>query len=299
MDNVILIFLDGVGIGRNDPGENPFFRLKFRFIEEHFGEIPHLGNQFLNSDNKYIFPVDARMGVDLLPQSGTGQTSIFCGVNAPEILGRHFGPFPHSELLPVLEEKNILDSLIKDGKKVTFLNAYPERFFQYIKSGKKRLTATTMMAQMSGMSLYRSTDIWRGRALSADITNDFWINSLGYKLNYLKPKSAAQRVIRISSKFSLTLFEYFLTDHLGHGRVTDPDDKILDNLDEFLYQLICLVPDNTTLVVCSDHGNLENVKIKTHTMNPAFTLTAGKHAKRLRDKIYALSDIKGAILEIL
>lgn len=48
------------------------------------------------------------MGVDGLPQSGTGQVSIFAGINAPKIVGYHFGPFPHSKTVAALKEKTYL-----------------------------------------------------------------------------------------------------------------------------------------------------------------------------------------------
>ena len=76
-----MIFLDGVGIGEKDFQNNPFFKYNFRIFNEIFGQVPSLGDQFLNKNGIYIFPSDARLGVEGLPQSGTGQTSIFCGVN--------------------------------------------------------------------------------------------------------------------------------------------------------------------------------------------------------------------------
>ncbi len=56
------------------------------------------------------------LGVEGLPQSGTGQTSIFCGVNASKIVGKHFGPYPYSTLIPIIKEKNIFKHYLNNWR---------------------------------------------------------------------------------------------------------------------------------------------------------------------------------------
>ncbi|MBK7229408.1 MAG: hypothetical protein IPH97_11230 [Ignavibacteriales bacterium] len=109
MNPVLMIFIDGIGIGKKDYEFNPFFKYGFKTFENIFGEIPHLENQYLNKNGYYLFPTDATLGVDGLPQSGTGQVSIFCGINAPQLVGKHFGPFPYSTTIPFIEEKIYLN----------------------------------------------------------------------------------------------------------------------------------------------------------------------------------------------
>lgn len=132
MHSTLIIFLDGVGIGKNDPSINPFFARKFRFFEEYFGKTPHFEEPKLKEGNAHLFPVDANMGVEGLPQSGTGQTSIFAGFNAPKYIGKHFGPYPYSTLLPLLKRENIFNAFLYRKLKVSFANAYPKLFFDYI-----------------------------------------------------------------------------------------------------------------------------------------------------------------------
>lgn len=297
MHSTIMVFIDGVGIGRPDPESNIFFKRPFRFLNEHFGIIPSLENQFIEKSNKYIFPVDACMGVDGLPQSGTGQTSIFCGINAPKLLGEHFGPSPHSTQLHYLAEHGILKEFSKLGLKVTFVNAYPKQFFDYINSGRKRLSATSLMCMLSGVKLKSAADLRRGRALSAEIDNSRWVSRLRYKLPIIKPLTAAKRLLKLAADNHFTLFEYYLTDHIGHGRIAEERVYLLNVFDKFLFHLLHLVDEKTTLIICSDHGNIEDISIKMHTRNPAFALSAGRNAKNLRDNIKFLYDIKSAVLE--
>lgn len=293
-----MIFIDGVGIGGNDLTKNPFIKYGFKTFEKIFGSIPHHNKSTIINHPYYLFPVDPLMGVEGLPQSGTGQVSIFCGMNAPAFVGKHFGPFPYSSTIPIIADQNILKHFKQNGKKVLFANAYPKIFFDYIKSGKQRLSVTSLSAKLTGIKLNTVTDVRKGKALTAEITNSRWNNKLKYNLKTIKPRTAARRLLRLTSENHFTLYEFFLTDHLGHGRIQEEFNEIFLNLDEFLFTIITEInPDKMTLIICSDHGNFEDISVKTHTMNPALTITAGKFAKPLFENITDLSHIKPAIIE--
>lgn len=297
MHSTILIFLDGIGIGSADRNSNPFFKYEFNTFTKIFGETPHLEKQELKKNNIFLFPTDACGGVEGLPQSGTGQTSIFCGVNAQQIIGGHFGPFPHSQLIPIIKKKNIFAEMIQLNKKTAFVNAYPKIFFDYINSGKKRLSVTSLSCILSGVKLNKAAELRAGAALSAEIDNHRWVNKLNYKLPIIKPSLAAQRLIRIASTHHFTLFEFFLSDHLGHGRIPESFNHIYSALDDFLFYMLTKLPINFTLLICSDHGNFEDISTKMHTRNPALTVAAGRHAEYLAAKIKKISQIKKTILE--
>lgn len=297
--STLMIFIDGVGIGKPDPEINPFFKYGFKAFTEVFGVIPCLDNQTLTAKNGiFLFPSDASLGVEGLPQSGTGQTSIFCGFNAPKFLGQHFGPYPYSTLIPLIREKNILKEFLDRKLKVSFVNAYPKIFFDYLASGKQRLSATTLCCRLSGIRLNDYEDLKLGKALSAEIDNSRWVSRLGYDLPVIEPEEAADRLMGIAALNSFTLYEYFLTDHLGHGRNADTFDETVQTLDRFLLHILKNFPDEMTLVICSDHGNFEDISVKSHTLNPALTITAGKYAGDLAHRIKDLTDIKPAILDL-
>jgi len=300
MHSILMIFLDGVGIGKENYESNPFFKYGFRTFSEIFGKVPSLNNQVLISKESYLFPVDARLGVDGLPQSGTGQTSIFCGVNAAQIIGKHFGPYPYSTLIPLIKEKSLFAYFKRKGLNVYFANAYPKIFFDYIKSGKTRLSVTSLSCSLAGIRLNTSTDLRKGKAITAEITNERWNNKLGYNLKKIQPKTAARRLLRIASNNSFTLFEYFLTDHLGHGRYDGSAESLIKILDEFLYTILTENRrENMTVFICSDHGNLEDTSIKTHTLNPSLAIASGKYAEQIFDEIKDLTQIKSALTKIV
>jgi phosphopentomutase len=297
MNNVLMVFLDGVGIGKKDSQFNPFFKYGFKTFEKIFGEIPSLDNQRLTNGTHFLFPTDATLGVEGLPQSGTGQASLFCGFNAPKLVGKHFGPFPYSSTIPMLEKENILVHFRNKTGSSYFANAYPKAFFDYIDSGRTRLGVTTLTCQLTGIRLNRVSDVREGRALTAELTNERWNQRLGYKLKVIKPKTAARRLLRIAEKYKFTLYEYYLSDHIGHLRLANEFEKLFTEMDEFLFTLLDEVDSKKmTLVICSDHGNLEDLSVKTHTRNPALTITTGKSAKEITESVTDITQIKQAII---
>jgi len=291
-----MIFIDGVGIGKEDYDNNPFFQLGFKTFTDHFGLIPSLKNQNLSNKKKHLKGIDATLNVKGLPQSGTGQVSIFCGINAAKYLGFHFGPFPHSKTLELIKEKNIFIEFIKRNKKVFFANAYPKIFFEYIKKGRTKLSVTSTSCLLSGIRLNNSTDVRRAKALTAEITNERWNKKLNYNLRTISPEGGAKRLLRLSSNYHFTLFEFFLTDHLGHGRHKEEFVNIHQNLDRFLSEiLVSLDYKNTSLIICSDHGNYEDLSVKGHTTNPALFISAGRNSDKIFNDVDDLTQIKSAI----
>lgn len=298
MNSVLMVFIDGVGIGKKDYQFNPFFKYGFKTFEKHFGDMPHLNNLRLEKNGCYIFPVDSNLGIEGLPQSGTGQVSIFCGVNAPKIAGKHFGPFPYSTTIPVLSELNIFKTFKDSNRKAYFANAYPQVFFDYLNSGKARLSTTSLICKLSDIKLNDVNDLIQGNALTAEITNERWNKKLKYNLDLISPDIAAERLFTIASRNDFTLYEYFLTDHLGHGRIADEFENIYSNLDKFLFTLISKIKNSdVSLIVCSDHGNFEDLSVKTHTTNPALTIAAGKYADKFANEIFDLTQIKPTIIK--
>jgi len=185
--NVLLIFLDGVGIGTKDPERNPIVRAELPALRSLLGgAVFHRGSARRSSNLAELSPVNATLGVGGLPQSGTGQAAIFTGVNAPKRIGRHFGPYPTSELRPVIEEFNVFRRVLELGKKAVFANTFPRQFFEYTKSGTRRLTVTSMAAMMAGVPLLDAEALKRndkvpilGRARAATLIGRALVSRAG------------------------------------------------------------------------------------------------------------------------
>ena len=56
---------------------------------------------------------------------------------------------------------------------------------------------------------------------------------------------------------------------------------------------------NTTVLLTSDHGNIEDLSVRNHTLNPVPTIIWGRHGHLLAQRIRNLADITPAILAVL
>ena len=265
-----MLFLDGVGLGVEDPSVNPLFAARMPVLRSLFGgELPSLARSRISSGAATVLPLDATLGVPGFPQSGTGQTSLFTGVNGAAVAGKHFGPHPYSTLKPVIAERNIFRRLREGGRSYLFDNAFPQRFFDYLGSHRARMTVTTLSATTSGLPLLRAEDLARGRAVSADITNAGWL-ALGYPdIAVIPPAEAGKRLSVLSREHDFVLFEYWKTDFAGHAMDPREAVNVLETFDAMLGGILdSLDADGTLLLITSDHGNIEDLTTKTHTCNP-------------------------------
>ena len=241
-------------------------------------------------------PVDASLGVPGLPQSATGQTALFTGVNAPALVGDHITAFPTTPLRRVIAEHSLLKQAAEAGAQVTSANAYSERYWAMVREGERHLSASTLTIMASGVPFRTLQDLLDGRAVLWDITHEVATGHLGFELPLVAPEEAGARLGRLAAQYDLVLYESFLTDLAGHGRV-DPA-WVLVRLDAFLGGIFAALSPDTTLVVCSDHGNLEDVATKVHTTNPVPLLAFGPAAWRFSDAT-AITDVTPAILSSL
>jgi hypothetical protein len=275
--HVLMVFLDGVGLGRKDPEVNPFFRAKLPTLQGLCdGEFPSLARRSIETANATVLPLDATLGVPGLPQSGTGQTALFTGENGARIIGKHFGPHPYSTLRPIVEERNILRRLREAGLQVRFANAFPQRFFDFARQRRSRLTVTTLSCLAGGIPIMRYEDLLAGEGISADITNAGW-RSLGHPPPpVVTPREAGRTLGRLTRTFDFVLFEYWKTDHAGHAQDMTEATDVLERLDGLLSGVLDEIDLQTTLVcMTSDHGNLEELSTKTHTRNPVPAILIG------------------------
>src|SRR5215207_6275980 len=115
--------------------------------------------------------IDATLGVDGLPQSGTGQTALLAGVNAAELPGRHQPHTPPVALRQLLAERNIFRRVIARGGRATFANPFGPGYWQAIAARRIRRSASVIAAEGAGRRFRDGDDLRHGRAVSWDVTN--------------------------------------------------------------------------------------------------------------------------------
>ena len=98
-------------------------------------------------------PLDATLGVEGLPQSGTGQTALLTGENAARLLGHHQGPFPSPRLRPLLAQGLYAWAKGK-GLRVLHANGYRPDYLRRATEGKRLLlSAFAQAARLAGLPL--------------------------------------------------------------------------------------------------------------------------------------------------
>lgn len=295
--SVIFLFVDGIGLGEKDE-TNPFYKNRLEgFKRIAGGESLTAGAARIEEKNHLFKPIDATLGVDGLPQSGTGQTSLFTGRNAAKEIGRHFGPFPHSGIKKFLKEESIFHKAQERGTRCRFMNAYPDIFFKKAIQ-RNRWSCTTLMSKSAGISLHGEKEVKEGKAITAEITQQAWKNQLNIDVPEIGPEEAARRFIRGVVKNSLLLHEYYLTDKAGHAKDHEKAASYLEIYDRFLDTLIREKKEEDTIVLSSDHGNLEDLSVKTHTLNPVPLFVCGPGSRFFRDA-ESIMDVTPAILEVI
>jgi hypothetical protein len=284
MNGILLVFVDGLGIGCDDPEVNPV----------HAGRSPVLA-KLIGKDS---VPVDVGMGVDGLPQSATGQTALLTGVNAARAVGRHIEGFPGEPLCRIIRDENIFAKCGKLGLRSTFANAYYVSDMEAVKA--HRWKSVTTVAALSAFGQVRDTEaMLAGNAVYQDITREM-LRKRGYDGPLVEPKEAASQLASIAMEHHLTLFEYFQTDRAGHAADMESAVKVLALLDEFLGALLDDLKEKDILfLLTSDHGNIEDVRTNRHTLNPVPLVAVGPGSSLMRERVDAVTDITPAILDLL
>jgi bisphosphoglycerate-independent phosphoglycerate mutase (AlkP superfamily) len=98
----------------------------------------------------------------------------------------------------------------------------------------------------------------------------------------------------------LTVFEYWLTDHAGHSKEMKFAVEVLERLDEFLAGYFERFDESESLfLMISDHGNIEDLSVKSHTRNKVPCILAGREKGTVARRIRDLTDVTPAILQLL
>lgn len=278
---IIFIFIDGLGLGRREPAANPVYAAK----------APTLRRLLEGPD---MITTDATLGVKGLPQSATGQTTIFTGVNASRVLGRHLSGQPTVTLKNLINRDNLFKALLNMGLKVTNANVYRQEYLDRMLDPEERLhrpSVTSVMTMSAGLEFRTVEHYNNGLGVYHDITGRI-IRESGYDAELITPEQAAERLYSISRAYDFTLFEHFMTDIVGHAMDMDMAVGVIEVLDRFLGSLTELVdPDEDTVLITSDHGNIEDITVRTHTLNPVPTIILGRVPGSGRADIKSLTDI--------
>ncbi|GAB4485862.1 MAG: metalloenzyme [Anaerolineales bacterium] len=297
---VLFLFLDGVGLGLDDPSLNPFARADMPNLSGLFDGRRLLADSApLQNERAALLALDACLGISGLPQSATGQAVLLTGRNIPAEIGYHYGPKPDKAIAATLEDGGIFGVLKRGGKRAALINAYPARYFQGIHSGRRLYSSIPLAVTNAGIPLRSTDDLMSGNAISADLTGLGWHERLGHpEIPLLSPVQAGQRLADLSANLDFAFFEYWLTDYAGHEQDMDAAVRLLEQFDAVLGGLLEAWDDENGLVLLtSDHGNLEDLSTRRHTGSLVPLLLVGN--AQAREKFSGVKDLTGVVPAIL
>jgi len=282
---LLLLFIDGLGLAGREG--NPLFDAGARVLA-------------LDSDAEKNYSyrggvaksADATMGLGGLPQSATGQTAIFTGVNTARLVGRHLSGWPNALLRQLLRQETIFSRMQASGLRACFANAFtPAYFLRPI----GRMSASTLHMLYAGL---RPRWIWQipeGKAVFQDFTNQTLI-SAGFDLPLHTPEQAGANLASLLGCFDFILYEFFITDAAAHGRVKVGRARVISLLDRMIDALLEAADlDAHCVALCSDHGNIEDPTTRSHTRNPVPLVAWGKGRGELFEDVDSIDGIAQAV----
>jgi len=296
------MFLDGVGLGADDPLTNPFAGAEMPNLQNLLGGSKLLAATApFESETASLLALDASLGVSGLPQSATGQAVLLTGRNVPALIGYHYGPKPDKATAAHLLDGGIFGELTRAGKRAALVNAYPPGYFQGIESGKRMFSSIPLAVTSAGLSLFTHADLLAGRAISADFTAQGWRERMDMPdMPVMSLPESGAHLAALARKFDFAFFEYWLTDYAGHGQDMPVALSLLAQFDVVLGSLLEDWHETDLLLITSDHGNLEDLSTRRHTANAVpLLLVGGEKIRRHFDGVTDLSGVAPAILRAL
>ncbi len=300
--HILLLFLDGIGLGDDDPAINPFAA----------ADLPTLtaltnGKRWLRgigrqeSARSIFIPTDPRLGVTGRPQSATGQATILTGLNVPQMIGEHYGPKPNAPIRELLAEDNFFKQVVAHGKKAALLDAYPPVWHRDHNRGKSLRSSYQQAAHEAGQALFDLEALKQGQALTPEWTGDAWHTYL--KLTdapIYTAREAGHKLVQLSRQYDFAMHSHWMTDMVGHRGPLERGIELLELFDEVMAGVLESWEDDEGLViVTSDHGNLENLSTRNHTENDVPTLIIGSTKEIFADGFHDLADIVPHMAQLL
>jgi hypothetical protein len=185
-----------------------------------------------------------------------------------------------------------------------------------------RRSASVIAAEGAGLRFRDGDDLRNGRAVSWDVTNAA-MRARDIEAPLVAPAQAGIHLAQLAHDHELVFYESFLPDLAGHRRLTETEDEgrttndqsieagVLSSfvvrpwsvdaqihhamalLDGLLGGALASLRPADTLLLTSDHGNVESIAAPTHTRNPVPLLVVGPAARAFEavESIMAIADI--------
>ncbi|MEO1592564.1 MAG: alkaline phosphatase family protein [Cyanobacteria bacterium J06632_22] len=272
----ILLFLDGLGLGAAGP-QNPLsLPGTTPFLTAYLGQ-PLVNGLAVQTSTLLAKPIDATLGIPGLPQSATGQTTLYTGQNAAQFRGQHQSGFANGSLRQLIEGTGLFKQVLNLGKRPTLANVYSPAYFEAIAQRRRRYSVCTLLNLTAGLTFRMPYEYEQGQAVYWDITGER-LSRYGLRRAEISVMEAGRRLLNLSQRHAVTLLECYLPDEAGHAQDYNQAQRSLSRIDQLIDQIVAGLAPNTTLIVTSDHGNIEDLSTPRHTCNSVPLLAFGPEA---------------------
>lgn len=291
-ERILIFFVDGVGLGSNRE-ENPLVSAPMPILRNLLGNAPLTQERVGYFDGRTsLGSLDARLGIPGLPQSATGQATLLTGQNIAKQLGRHWPGLPTKSIQEKILRYSIFRTLKSQEKNGIFANYFDSNYFENALKRRFPHSATTWSALAADYSLHSGFEALKyGQAVYHDLTGRSLVER-GRAVIPISPYEAGRRLGNIAHLHDVTLYEYFLTDQAGHRRDLAEAQRVLRQIDEALAGILeTLDTERSLLILVSDHGNIEDLSTKTHTLHPVPLLAVGPGSYSLTSRARSLTDL--------
>ena len=297
--HILMIFLDGIGLGDDDPQTNPFAAADTPILTSLANGHRWLRDTGRQESERAIFiPTDANLGLPGRPQSASGQAAILTGLNVPQMIGEHYGPRPNPAIREILAQDNLFKQVVAAGKTAALLEAYPPPFHAAVNSGKRLRSSYQLALHEAGLPLFDETHIYSGDALAVDWVGQGWRSELGYTDSPVyTPYDAGVRMVQLSRRYDFSFFSHWVTDVVGHRGPLAQGVALLELFDGVMAgALDAWGDDEGLMLITSDHGNMEDLSHGKHTDAKVPTVIIGARRQAFAEGFAQLTDFAPRIL---
>jgi hypothetical protein len=252
-----------VGLGDPDRGRNPFASAHAPTLAALAGGPWLSGLPRVAEAGRTVAALDATLGDPGRPQSATGQSTLLTGRDAVALMGGPYGPWPGPKLRALLARDTLFHDAVASGAGAALANAYPDAYLEALarptgRHRRARAPASVVAARAAGVPL-RGREAWaEGRAVAPDLDGGGGGGADG-------AVREAGRLATLAADHALTYLDVWVTDQVGHRGELATATALVERLDRFVSALLEALPSRVTLVVTSDHGNLEDALDRRHT----------------------------------
>ena len=207
--SVLMIFIDGVGLGDADPTRNPLSTTPMPVVNTLLGGgrlVSTGGNdhgQLYAADGVRVVSIDAGLGVPGLPQSANRADDPVVRCQRIEGPGATLVRTPHGDAGGHFAGTQLVQAAREAGLRATFANPFTDDYFAAVKAGRWRHSATTTAVLSAGLPVRMLDELYAGRAVFHDVTGE-GLRKRGHDVPLISPEEAGRR-LAAPSRESMTL----------------------------------------------------------------------------------------------